>query len=349
MNRKVAIGLLVCSLMAVPATSSADSTTVIPGCGTVTNRNSSHQYGAFNWLEYVVETTGSVDICGQFIVAVEAHVVGVPNSSLWRQGVMYVTARRAIMVPKYGRWQTSGEHFVSGTIPNIFCCGGWWPAGKTTSIVDVVPPGSSDPASQCNALGSDYYWNGWECVYTPGSPIIVDGGRNGYQLTSVEDGVRFDLDTDGAPEQVAWTREGSDDSFLAMDRNGNGRIDNGAELFGNYTPAHASGGELTTANGFEALAFLHSPGYGESLPDDQIDAQDAAFARLLLWRDENHNGISEPNELRTAASAGVVAISTDYKNRKRVDRFGNEFRQQGQITWANGRDPVYDVWLKMHP
>jgi hypothetical protein len=349
MNRTVAIGILVCSLMTVPATSFADSTSVIPGCGTVTNRNNSHQFGSFNWLEYVVETTGAVDICGQFIVAVEARVAGVPNSSLWRTGVLYVSARRAIMVPRYGRWQTSGDHFVSGSIPNIFCCGGWWPAGKTTSFADVVPPGPSDPASQCNALGSDYYWNGWECVYAPGSPIIVDGRRNGYRLTGVEEGVRFDLDADGVPEQVAWTRQDSDDAFLAMDRNGNGRIDDGSELFGNYTPAHASGAPLTTPNGFEALAFLHSSGYGASVPDDRIDARDAAFARLLLWRDENHNGISEPNELRTAASAGVVAIGIDYKNKKRVDRFGNEFRQQGRIFWTNGQDPVYDVWLKMRP
>jgi hypothetical protein len=348
MNRNVAIAVSVCALMALPAAGYADSTTVIPGCGTVTNRNSSHQYGPFNWLEYIVETTGSVDICGQFIVAVEARVVGVPNSSLWRTGVLYVSARRPVMVPRYGRWQTSGDHFVSGTIPNITCCGGWWPAGKTASFVDVKPQ-QPDPAAQCAALGSDYYWNGWECVYTPGSPIIVDVRRNGYKLTSTDDGVRFDLDGDGTLEQVAWTREGSDDAFLAMDRNGNGRIDNGAELFGNYTPVHRTADEFTSANGFEALAFLESPGYGVSVADDRIDARDAAFGELLLWRDENHNGLSEPHELRTAAAAGVVAIGTTYKNRKRVDRFGNEFRQRGQIVWRNGKDAVFDVWLKWKP
>jgi hypothetical protein len=145
---------------------------------------------------------------------------------------------------------------------------------------------------------------------------------------------------------LAWTRGDSDDAFLAMDRNGNGRIDDGSELFGNHTPVYADRTDLTTANGFEALKFLGSPSYGISVPDGQINARDAAFSRLLLWRDANHNGISEPDELTSAVAAGVVSLSTDYKEKRRVDRFGNEFRQKGTITWADGSVPIYDVWLQ---
>jgi hypothetical protein len=350
MKRSATIMLFVCLLMGSPATAGAQEQTSIeiPVCGTVVNRNTSHQFGAFNWLEYIIETQGVFDICGQMVVGVESSVPGVANSGEFRRGVLYASSRRQVMVPQYRRWQANGAHFTSGVVPNPFN-GGWWSTGNTVSFADIVPPGRSDPAQQCSALGGDYYWNGSDCAFTPGSPIIVDIRRNGYRLTSVDDGVRFDLDADGTPELVAWTRAGSDDAFLAMDRNGNGRIDSGAELFGNHTPARADSADLMTANGFEALAFLESPSYGRSVADGQIDASDAAFARLLLWRDLNHNGISEPVELQTAAASGVVAIGTDYKNKKRVDQFGNEFRQKGQITWTDGHDAVFDVWLKWRP
>jgi hypothetical protein len=82
--------------------------------------------------------------------------------------------------------------------------------------------------------------------------------------------------------------------------------------------------------------------------DGVIDAKDPAWSRLLLWRDLNHNGISEPDELQSVSAAGLAAIGTDYKARKKVDRFGNEFRQLGHVTWANGEtEKIYDVWLQM--
>ncbi|HUF67506.1 MAG TPA: hypothetical protein VMM79_02555 [Longimicrobiales bacterium] len=350
MNRMMTIPCFVCLLAGLPAGAAAeDSYAAFPGCGTVQNRNNSHQFGMFNWLEYIVETHGVVDVCGQFIVAVDASVPGVADSSLWRTGLLYASARRQIMVPAYRRWQTNGTHFASGTIPNPTCCGGWWPTGNTVSFADVKSPVSSDPAYECSLLGGDYSWNGFECAYTPGSPIIIDAARDGYRLTSVDDGVWFDLNADGTPELVSWTRAGSDDAFLAMDRNGNGRIDDGSELFGNHTPARADRSEGTTSNGFEALKYLESPSYGRSVPDGQIDARDAAFAKLLLWRDLNHNGISEPEELQPLADADVVAIGTAYRNIGRRDRFGNEFRQMGRITWKDGDGVLFDIWLKWRP
>lgn len=347
MNRSATILFAVCLLAGLPSGAAAEETAyAFPGCGSVTNRNTSHQFGMFNWLEYIVESQGALDICGQWFVAAFGSVPGVANSGLWREGLMYASARKQVLLPHYGRWQTNGAHYATGTFPNPFCCLGLWPTGNTVSFADVIAPRAYDPAYECSLLGADYAWNGFECVYSPGSPIILDAARDGYKLTSVDEGVRFDLNADGVPELVAWTRAGSDDGFLAMDRNGNGRIDDGAELFGNHTPATPAHPGLTTPNGFEALAFLSSPWYGRGVPDRQIDAQDAAFPRLLVWRDLNHNGISEPDELQSAADAGVVAIGTDYRTRKRVDRYGNEFRQQGRITWADGDAPVYDVWLK---
>ena len=348
MRRVVISAMFVCLLGGAVSAFAEDSAYNFPSCGTVVNRNGSWQFGPGPWVEYVVETSSTFDICGKWVVAVDARIVNVPNSSIWAEAWFNVTARRQIPVPRYGTYQTNGSHYSAGTIPNVFCCNGWWPSGQTTSHARVEYQQPS-PADACAAQGWDYYWNGGDCVFTPGSPIILDVAHDGYKLTSVADGVRFDLNADGNAELVAWTRRDSDDAFLAMDRNGNGRIDDGTELFGNHTPVHADRADQFTTNGFEALKYLGSPSYGLSVPDGQISASDAAFSRLLVWCDANHNGISEPEELTSAAAAGVVALSTDYKEKKRVDQFGNEFRQKGSITWLDGPDVIYDVWLQWRP
>ncbi len=343
------IGMLVCLLALLPTAAAANddySATTVPSCGVVINRNTSHQFGLFNWVEYIVETQGVFDVCLQIIVVADADMPGVPNSALHAQGFLVASARRQVPVPSYRRWQTNGHHFVVYVLPPsvVFTLH----TGETVSQTNVYPPRESDPVADCYAQGADYYWNGGECVWTPGSPIIIDTAGDGYHLTSVDEGVRFDLDADGTPERVAWTRAGSDDAFLALDRNGNGRIDDGAELFGNYTKVAAQS-DATAANGFEALKFFESPLSGPvGSIDGTIDARDPAWSRLLLWRDLNHNGISEPDELQTVAAAGLAAIGTEYKTKKKVDRYGNEFRQLGQATWANGEvTKIYDVWLLM--
>ena len=332
---------------AMPPAAAAQSISVI-GCGSFRNYNISYQYGSYAWLEYIVETSRDVNVC-PYAVAVEGWVIGHPGGSqASASGLFSASVRRPVLLPNYGdlhpqlreaqTWTTAGKHWR-------ILLTEWYSNGNTASVAVVRAP-AADPASQCSLLGAEYYWNGFECVYTPGSPIIVDTARDGYNLTSVDEGVPFDLDADGTAEQIAWTRPGSDDAFLAMDRNGNGRIDDGSELFGNYTPAHANGAEPRTLNGFEALRSLHTPDFGRSTLDHHIDAGDDAFHSLLLWRDVNHDGVSEADEL-TPASTLVAAFGTEYREKKRIDRFGNQFRQQGRLTWTTGEDGiVYDVWLR---
>jgi hypothetical protein len=351
MDRLRSVVVVVCLLgLSTGSVYASDSSSEMsfPSCGTVSNRNTSHQFGQFNWIEYIVETVGAFDLCGQWMVRVEADVSGVGNSGASAVGVLYASVKRQIPVPAYNRqYQTNGRHFASGSIPSPFAYG-WWPTGSTASFATAVPPqvAQYDPALDC--YNRDGIWRDTWCDLKPSSPIIVDSQRNGYALTSVANGVHFDLDADGVAELVSWTERDSDDEFLAMDRNGNGRIDDGSELFGDHTPAYPSGRLVTTANGFEALKFLQSPSYGMSRGDNVIDAGDVPFSRLLLWRDANHNGISEPDELRPASEAGVVGISTEYKEKKRRDQYGNEFRQRGTILWQDGRDTLYDVWLQRH-
>src|SRR5262245_57551020 len=149
------------------------------------------------------------------------------------------------------------------------------------------------------------------------APLIVDAAGDGYTLTSVADGVRFDLDGDGVPERVAWTAAGSDDAFLAVDENHNGRIDGGHELVG----AWRSG----PSNGFSALAASASYERGHASTPGVLTSADPIFNRLILWVDANHNGISEENEMTSLAHAGFTKIFLGYTGVGAPDTAGNMF------------------------
>jgi len=151
------------------------------------------------------------------------------------------------------------------------------------------------------------------------SPILIDltpQPSDRYRLSSADDGVLFDLDADGDLEQTAWVTNGQNVAFLALDRDGNGMIDNGSELIGNYTLPGVS-------NGFAALALLEAHNR-----DGVIDARDPLFAKLLLWRDANRNGVSEPRELEPAYKV-LEAVGLGYYRNERVDQYGNEYRFTG--------------------
>jgi Putative metal-binding motif len=187
----------------------------------------------------------------------------------------------------------------------------------------------------------------WNCSQ---SPVLIDVAGNGFDLTDAENGVNFDLNGDGSRERLAWTALQSDDAWLALDRNGDGMITTGTELFGNFTP-QAIPPAGYSRNGFNALREYDLAGKGGNA-DNLITERDQVFHNLLLWQDKNHNGVSEANELRSLKQLDLTAIECNYKEAKRKDEHGNQFRYAAKV--RDTRDTkvgrwAWDVFLMGQP
>lgn len=185
----------------------------------------------------------------------------------------------------------------------------------------------STPGLQANCLGGT-------------SPVVIDLDGGGFHFTGLDDPVRFDIDADGSLEEIGWIEAGSGTAFLVLDRNGNGRIDTGRELFGSATPQPLS----EEPHGFLALAVFDGPEEGGN-GDGYLSSIDGVWESLQLWFDEDHDGLTDPGELVPVPATELYAVDLEYRTSRRRDRHDNLLRYTSQLMLQDDqvRPGVVDV------
>ena len=160
-------------------------------------------------------------------------------------------------------------------------------------------------------------------------PLTLDLDGDGIETlaSNGHNGALFDHDKDGIRTATGWISK--DDGLLIYDRNGDGVVNDGSELFGDNTLL--KNGERA-ANGYQALADLDDNG------DGKVDAADSAFAKLRVWRDLNQDGISQEGELLTLNEAKVKALNLANKNTDRDLGNGNSLAEEGTYTDSDGNE-----------
>jgi hypothetical protein len=166
------------------------------------------------------------------------------------------------------------------------------------------------------------------------SPIVLDLNGDGVQTSSLANGVQFDLAATGTKLNTGWTAGG--DGLLALDRNGDGIINDGGELFGSGTTL-ANG--QRAADGYAAMAELDTNG------DGTIDAKDGKFADLRVWVDGNADGVSQADELKSLADLGITKLNLDVKAGLSGNN-GNTIGASSTYETADGAThAAADVWF----
>jgi len=156
-------------------------------------------------------------------------------------------------------------------------------------------------------------------------PLILDLDGDGVETTGLNDGAYFDNDVNGFAEKTGWAA--ADDGLLVMDRNSDGIINDGTELFGDQTILQ--GGQKAT-NGFQALAEL------DTNSDGKVDANDTTFSQLKIWQDIDGDGYSASDELFTLDEMGIASINLTHIDTDITDPNGNTQVQSGTYTKTDG-------------
>jgi hypothetical protein len=163
---------------------------------------------------------------------------------------------------------------------------------------------------------------------------MLDLDGHGVQTLGIAAGVRFDAGNTGLVAATGWVAAG--DGLLVLDRNANGRIDDGGELFGSGT---LMPGGHHAADGFAALATL------DANHDGVIDSQDPSFATLAVWVDANSDGVTQAGELKRLDALNITGLHLDAERTIAFDN-GNLIGLMGRYDSTDGSTRVLaDVWL----
>ena len=198
--------------------------------------------------------------------------------------------------------------------------------------IKKIPPFFKDPRNWkaiADVMTGNWFGLFRDMLIRQYDPLTLDLDGDGIETlaSNGHDGALFDHDKNGIRTATGWV--GKDDGLLVYDRNGDGVVNNGSELFGDNTPL--KNGERAT-NGYQALADLDDNG------DGKVDAADSAFAHLRVWRDLNQDGISQEGELLTLNEAKVKALNLANKNTDRDLGNGNSLAEEGTYTDSDGNE-----------
>ena len=188
--------------------------------------------------------------------------------------------------------------------------------------------------------GYGFYPEGGKCFVPPFykldiyDPLVLDlNGDNNIDLITADDSiVYFNHKNDGVKVNTSWI--GKDDGFLVIDKNNNGYIDNGSELFGNFTTKN--NGDMAN-NGFEALKDYDTNG------DLIIDYRDDKFSELRVWQDLNSDGISQSGELKTLKEAGISRLNLNNSETSNEVLEGNSITHTGSFVRNDGTTSILAV------
>lgn len=306
------------------------------GCGVNYTCDSGTATGATECYAYFDNPVTGEGVWSQTVQ--DAAATANPNPtecSLYQQTVLGSPA----IVTTY-TCQGNGQYRTSVTNHSCpFCNGQTCSNGACIRSPTPLCPGGS-PEFCCGPAGGAAQGDGGCC---PTTPIVIDTANEGFHLTNPTGGVAFSPGPNNAPLQISWTDSNYRNGWLALDRNGNNRIDDMTELFGNFTAQTSS----DDPNGFKALAvFDESTNGGNS--DGQISSEDSVYSSLRVWVDANHNGLSEESELYTLPEVGIFAIKLQYSIENFVDANGNQFRYRSSLDLqpgASANNVCFDVVL----
>lgn len=292
-----------------------------------------------------------------FGVAAESLMVGTHVISPNVDYSPWETQDGAYSDTRSGPWEF-GQCYTASNSATAYPAGGEIPILGGTVSASFASAGQACAPEDPNAACTQTCWTTCErgqcpplpwipCTYC--SPLVLDMRGDGIRTSGADDPIHFDVDADGTVDRIGWVVPDTDDAFLWRDVERNHRVDDGSELFG--VGMTLPDGDRAR-NGFEALAVYDRAEHGGN-GDGEITAADGIWRRLRLWRDGNHNGVSEATEISPIQGSGVVSMDLGWIESFDVDLAGNQHRMVSTYRLRVGGAPhaeraLVDVFFRRY-